>query len=390
MAITIKSAPQASGFVSANEDVWHVADSTNKAVVGFKYIFDIYKNGNLLTRVANSPYGDDQYGVINVGNIVRSAVAVDTIGDLTIPSSIGFGAALSVGADYWWGDYDVRYGEICGVTNIGDPNVLPDLASGTYRVYNTYNRHEIHGAGAALSSEIIFLTNRPNETYVYNDEPVIFSINGLRFYNPPFNVAFTVALNSLTGSSLASSLGLDGSDGYYYFSMNKLNQDGKVDVIINQTQATVGTKILKHRCSKYKPYTLIFLNAYGAWDSFTFVNGNILTENEKKRFEQMEWRLNGFNMVNKNGKVKYEGMRTYGGDFKTKMKLTTDLLSTEEYKWLFELIVSPLVYLWDKDSSLLHPVQITDTNYEMKNSLQNKAETLEVNIDVYKQNTQYR
>jgi hypothetical protein len=35
-------------------------------------------------------------------------------------------------------------------------------------------------------------------------------------------------------------------------------------------------------------------------------------------------------------------------------------------------------------------VQITDTNYEMKNSLQNKSDFLEVNIDVYKQNTQYR
>jgi hypothetical protein len=54
------------------------------------------------------------------------------------------------------------------------------------------------------------------------------------------------------------------------------------------------------------------------------------------------------------------------------------------------LIVSPLVYLWDKDNSLFHPVQITDTNYEIKNSLQNKTETLDVNIDVYKQNTQYR
>ena len=80
MAITIKSAPQASGFISANEDVWHVVDSTNKDVIGFKYIFDLYKGGNLLTRITNSPYGDDGYGVINVGNIVRSTVAVDTMG----------------------------------------------------------------------------------------------------------------------------------------------------------------------------------------------------------------------------------------------------------------------------------------------------------------------
>jgi hypothetical protein len=376
MAITIKSAPQASGFVSANEDVWHVADSTNKAVVGFKYIFDIYKNGDLLTRVANSPYGDDQYGVINVGNIVRSAVAVDTIGDLNLTTGYLTGS-INAGADYWWGEYDVRYGEICGTTT------TENSASGTYRVYNTYNRQEIHGAGASLSSGTVFLTNRPDESYYYQGQPVVFSINDKRFnLGSSFFVSVSTSDDGATNNRVAT-------DGMHYFSVNQISLDFEVEVE-SIALGTVGLKKVKRRCSKYKPYTLIFLNAYGAWDSFTFVNGNILTENEKKRFEQMEWRLNGFNMVNKNGKVKYEGMRTYGGDFKTKMKLTTDLLSTEEYKWLFELIVSPLVYLWDKDSSLLHPVQITDTNYEMKNSLQNKSEFLEVNIDVYKQNTQYR
>ena len=382
MAITIKSAPQASGFVSANEDVWHVVDSTNKDVIGFKYIFDLYKGGNLLTRITNSPYGDDGYGVINVGNIVRSTVAVDTIGDLNLSSGYLTGL-INAGADYWWGEYDVRYGEICGVTNLGDPNILADLASGTYRVYNTYNRNEIHGAGAALSSGTVFLTNRPDESYYYQGQPVLFSINDKRFnLGSNFIVSVSTSDDGVTNNRVAT-------DGMHYFSVNQISLDFEVEVE-SIVLGTVGLKKVKRRCSKYKPYTLIFLNAYGAWDSFTFVNGNILTDNEKKKFEQMEWRLNGFNMVNKNGKVRYEGMRTYGGDFKTKMKLTTDLLSTEEYKWLFELIVSPLVYLWDKDSSLLHPVQITDTNYEMKNSLQNKAETLEVNIDVYKQNTQYR
>jgi hypothetical protein len=385
MAITIKSAPQASGFVSANEDVWHVVDSTNKDIIGFKYIFDIYKGVDLLTRVTNSPYGDDGYGVINVGNIVRSAVAVDTIGDLNLTTPYNNPInELNGASDYWWGEYVVNYGEVCGVTNLGEPIILSDLASGTHRVYNTYNRHEIHGAGAALSSGTVFLTNRPDESYFYEDEPVIFSVNNKRFTTGS-NYAIIVSDANAGGISATK----QAIDGMVYFSVNKCLVDFEVKVGLDAFNIFATKKLIK-RCSKYKPYTLIFLNAYGAWDSFTFVNGNILTDNEKKRFEQMEWRLNGFNMVNKNGKVRYEGMRTYGGDFKTKMKLTTDLLSTEEYKWLFELIVSPLVYLWDKDSSLLHPVQITDTSYEMKNSLQNKAETLDVNIDVYKQNTQYR
>jgi len=383
MAITIKSAPQASGFVSANEEVWHVVDSTNKDVIGFKYIFDLYKSGNLLTRITNSPYGDDGYGVINVGNIVRSAVAVDTLGDLDMstPYSETYGV-INAGADYWWGEYDVRYGEVCGVTTAGDPIVLDELASGTYRVYNTYNRHEMHKAGAALSSGTVFLTNRPDESYFYEGQPIILSFNGKRV-----SVGASLAINILNNTNYDFRF-VNAIDGFHYFSINGLSGDTVVDITTGAT--LLDTKNLIQKCSKYTPYTLVFLNAYGAWDSFTFVNGNVLTDNEKKRFEQMEWRLNGFNMVNKSGKVRYEGMRTYGNEFKTKMKLTTDILNTEEYKWLFELIVSPLVYLWDKDNSLFHPVQITDTNYEIKNSLQNKTETLDVNIDVYKQNTQYR
>jgi hypothetical protein len=373
MAITIKSFPQASGYVSAHEDVWHVADSTNKNIPGFKYLFDIYKGAELLTRIANSPYGDDQYGVLNVGNIVRSSLQTSNIGDLDMTTAFnGSFGVINAGADYWWGEYDVRYGEICGTTT------LENDASGTYRVYNTYNRHPMHKAGTALGSGTVFLTNRPDESYYYSGEPVVLTINGKRV------TAGENLLIKVGGSTRT----ITAADAMHYFSLNSLSSDATVS--IETTGAVLATKKLNAKCSKYTPCTLIFLNAYGGWDSFTFVNGNVFTDNEKKKFERSEWALNGFNMTDRTGKVKYEGMKTYGVKFKTKMKLTTDILNTDEYKWLFELIVSPLVYIWDKDASLLHPVQITDTNYEIKDSLKNKAEFLEVNIDVYDQNTQYR
>jgi len=378
MAITIKSAPQASGYVSAHEDVWHVADSTNKAVTGMKYIFDIYKGAELLTRIANSPYGDDQYGVLNVGNIVRSALQTSNIGDLDMTTAYtGTFGVINAGTDYWWSEYDVRYGEICGTTTI------ENSASGTYRVYNTYNRHPMHKSGAALGSGTVFLTNRPDDSYYYSGEPVVLSINGKRI------TAGGTLVVSVFNNDTYYNRSITAIDGMHYFSINGLSGDTSIG-IVSSGFLLATAKTLKQKCSKYTPYTLIFLNAYGGWDSFTFVNGNVLTDNEKKKFERSEWVLNGFNMVDRTGKVRYEGMKTYGVKFKTKMKLTTDILNTEEYKWLFELIVSPLVYLWDKQSSLFHPVQITDTNYEMKNSLQNKTETLDVNIDVYDQNTQYR
>ena len=389
MAITIKSSPQASGFVSAHEDVWHVADSTNKTIPGFKYIFDIYKGVELLTRISNSPIGNDGYGVLNVGNIVRSTLQTSNIGDLDMSTVYnGSFGVINAGADYWWGEYDVRYGEICGVTNLGSHIIIENSASGTHRVYNTYNRHQLHRSGAALSSGTVFLTNRPDESYFYSGEPVVLSVNSKRIPQGQL-LDLTIGLDTIFGVILYNiPRQVTAIDGMHYFSFNGLTEDCYASV---QTSGTVlANKKLNLRCSKYTPYTLIFLNAYGGWDSFTFVNGNVLTDNEKKRFERSEWELNGFNMVDRTGKVRYEGMKTYAIKFKTKMKLTSDILSTDEYKWLFELIVSPLVYIWDKSASLLHPVQITDTNYEMKNSLRNKTEFLDINIDVYDQNTQYR
>lgn len=386
MAITVLQSPQASGFVSAHEEVWHVVDSTNKAVPGFKYIFDIYKGTELLTRVANTPYGSDGYGVLNVGNIVRSGLQTSNIADLNLTTSYTSGLYIQQGAsDFFFTEYIVNYGEICGTTIANAPNIIPNLNSSSCRVYNTYNRNTLDKAGVPLNGNTIFLTNRPDNSYFYQDEPVVLSISDHPFITTSFSFSVTIQdANGFSGNTSGTY-----NDSVTYFSINQAKVDFNV-IIKNGNDAPVAQKKLFKRCSKYTPYTLIFLNAYGGFDSFTFVNGNIITDNEKKRFEQMEWKLNGFNMTDRTGKVKYEGMKTYATKFKTKMKLTSDLLDTDEYKWLFELIVSPLVYIYDKPNNLLHPVQITDTNYEMKNSLRNKAEFIEVNIDVYDQNTQYR
>ena len=403
MAITINSAGHnqfnavASGYVSAHEDIWHVVDSTNKNVTGFKYIFDIYKGNDLLTRVANSPYGADKTGIINVGNIVRSGFVINGLGiDLITPYTDGVNV-VDESTDYWFTEYNVRYGEICGTTNLGAPNILPDLASGSYRVYNTYNRHTIHGAGGRLSNSKIFLTNRPQTSKFYQGEPVVITINNR--FDAPGETAYNLHIDDeIIGDS-------ETYDGFSFFSLNNLTETSTFYIMPGEEVGKppplrIAELNLQKQCIKYKPYTLIFMNSYGAWDSFTFVNGNILTDNEKKKFERNRWQLSAGRMYdyfasfqNEAGAftaTQNEGMKTYGVKFKTKMKLTSDLLNTDEYKWLFELIVSPFVYLWDKTATTLYPVQITDTNYEIKNSLQNKTESVEVNIDVFDQNTQYR
>lgn len=389
MAITILSAGHneftayPSDYVSAHEDIWHVVESDNVNQSGFKYVFDIYKNGNLLTRVANNPYGNDKKGILNVSNIIRSSLTIDYLDiDLITPYSSGINVT-SEGNDYWFTNYDVKYGEISGTIATGI-TITENMTSGSYRAYNTYNRHSIHKSGSRLSDSKIFLTNRPVTSNFYEGEPILMSINDRVL---PVPDDYDILINNQFIQTQ------EAADQISFFSINGLTADASL--LLDSKYGELGTYYFKKKCIKYKPYTLIFLNCYGGWDSFTFVNGNVVTDNEKKRYEANRWRLNaGYVMVDyaTNGSMntRYEGQKTYGVKFKTKMKLTSDILNTDEYIWMFELIVSPMVYLWDKDASYLYPVHITDSSYEIKNNLKNKAETVEVNIDVYDQNTQYR
>ena len=88
-----------------------------------------------------------------------------------------------------------------------------------------------------------------------------------------------------------------------------------------------------------------------------------------------------------------EGNKTYASKYKEKMTLTSDILSTDEYNWLSELINSPQVYYvkYGVDDYMYLPVQITDNDYELKDDRINKADTLSVTIEFgIPQYTQFR
>lgn len=372
MSITIKSTPNS--YSSAHEPLWFVVESTNKAVSGFQYVFDVYKDGELITRQRNSPYGTDKYGVINLSSIVRSYLDTPALGDF---DPFSFDTQYEMGAEVWFTNYDVRFGEICGTTT------TVNSASGTYTARNYYNRLPYEGA-TNYSSGMVFLTNRPQTTYKYENHPVVLTVQT----QSGTDYRRRIKVNG----SVTDSIDFSGTTSLVYFGSD-LSVDYSVEIYNVDTSGVIGTKDFKSRCSKYNPRTLIFLNAFGGWDSFTFVNGVISQDNEKKKFEQNNYKLSGFNMLDNNQGVYYESLKTYANSIKTKMKLTSDLLNTDEYIWLAELINSPLVYLldWDDGRQNLFPVQIMQTNYEMKNSLQNKTEVLEIDIEFSnKKNTQFR
>ena len=381
MGITIHQAP--TGYTSAHEEVWHVIESTDKDLIGFQYVYDIYKGAQLLTRVKNFPFGDDQLGVLDVGNIVRSSLDSFSFPAIT-PNA--FTTEVTLAADVFWTEYTIEYGQVSGSIT-GLVEVSGNLASGTYRVYNNYRRSRWDKNSSDLVAGII--SNRPTDSNYYEGEPVVLTMFVDDFSGSYRRTAFS---NNVSGANKV----YDVSGNYkkaFVFSFMPSGTTAAVKSEINSGggYSTLQTFNLNRKCSKYETHTLVFLNAYGGYDSFTFVHGKLMMTNEKKRFEQQRWQLSGNSMVEKSGSVYNEAMKTYASKYKDKMMLTSDILSTGEYNWLSELINSPQVYYYSTEMSEFYPVQITDTDYEFKDDKINKADTLSVTIDFsISQTTQYR
>lgn len=375
MGITIHQAP--TGYASAHEEVWHVVESTDKDLQGFQYVYDIYKDGQNLTRIKNYPLGDDKLGVIDVGNIVRSSLDSFNFPQIDIDE---FNTPVTLGSDVFFTDYEIQYGQVSG----GITEVSGNLASGSYRVYNNYRRSRWD----KRTSEIVenaFLTNRTRIEW-YEGEPVVLSVN---YDTGSGDDAFELTITR-TGTSNYLDKILTNVSGVHVYGFIPPANANQI-TLASETSGLTSVFNFTKKCSKYDTHTLVFLNAYGVYDSFTFVHGKLMMSNEKKKFEQQRWRLSGNSMVEKSGVVYNEAMKTYAVKYKEKMMLTSDILSTGEYNWLSELINSPQVYYYSTENAEFYPIQITDTDYEFKDDKINKADTLSVTIEFsVPQNTQYR
>lgn len=122
MAITINSVP--APYHSLHDDTWFVLSSTNSAATDFKYIFDVYIAGTLVSRVKAVPDPITAKGIFNPAPIVRNYIE-----NYFKPNS---NSVLQFTTDNIHVDYDVRFGEEVSGT------LTTNLASGSYGGYNSY------------------------------------------------------------------------------------------------------------------------------------------------------------------------------------------------------------------------------------------------------------
>jgi hypothetical protein len=399
MAITINSAP--ANYSSLHSALYFVVSSTNSAQTNFKFVCDVYVNGNLVTRLKSFPQPSSSKGIFNVAPIVRNYW-----NSYFKPSS----SAISYTGNDIYVEYEVKFGEEYSGTTYTN---LEEQSAFAYNyvqdfLYNPTSDAFITPAKYDTSYAGFYLTNRDKTQVSFPASLIGTGRLFTSFLSDAENTAKNLSLD-ITRVNGATSTNFTGSTQSWEdfallnISPAAINAYLGSEVITDATTyydvkakiAGVQTDVIRVNlsCTQYDVIPLHFLNSVGGYETFHFTLVNRQSRSiERQSFERLQYEYESattaMDMVDAYG-------RLYGGSipFTTKQKLTYKLISDwinfTDYNWLKELIASPEVYL--QRGSQYVPVNISTTSWQEKKRFADKTFNLELDIDVaYQINSQYR
>lgn len=394
MAITINSSPNI--YQSFHEDLWFVVSSTNTGQTNFKYVFDVYINGTLISRVKSFPQPSTGKGIFNAANIVRNYWS-----SYFKPSATAFSY---VGSDIRI-NYVVKYGEEYGGT------LYTNLDETDTDAFNYYP-NLLNGAGAydgqwyEATYPTRVLTNRDQLNFTTrrtNGKCFVSLLNSA--INTPFNWSLEVTRygnltpSTLTGGSVSvadyAMLDVSPASINAYLGTNFINSNTEYYTILFYES---GTDMYSIRVNiicepRYTTIPIHFLNSVGGYDTMNFSLVNKESRSfERKSFEQMDWQLSGSTMSRVDNFGRFNGGSVQFATAQTiTYKLTSDWLNLTEYNWIKELIGSPEVYMEDTTNGYYIPVKISTSSWTEKKRYADKVYNLELDIELgSKAYSQYR
>lgn len=130
-------------------------------------------------------------------------------------------------------------------------------------------------------------------------------------------------------------------------------------------------------CSKYENIRVHWLNRWGGFDSYTFNKVSRTNEEiERKQYKKLygattgQWTYNNYD----------RGITNFNTSIKDTMVLNSDWVTEAESAFLEQLVASPEIY-WDNDDELW-AINITDTSYEKRKTVNDKIFNLTINVEV--------
>jgi hypothetical protein len=381
-----------SGEVSIQDDLWHIASSSNSGQTDFKYVFDIYYKGQQLIRTKVYPEPTNGSGYFNASQVVRNEITYDWFQ----PKDIAF---LNIFQPSTSGQialtYDVRVGEDFSGTTI------LNLASGQTTAYNFIpqllrrrkiklsdydnkfmsNRDKLNIRGGTLTNKIYI----PLKATYNNPNPVIDAFN---FNNGlAFSRSFSIFQNPSGNQFMQWDIGGRSINRSLNNNPRNLGDDIKYYEVSFLSILTDKIRIYLDCNTKYTPISLHFINAFGMFETAIFrLVSRLSMDIERKTYSKRDYSFNG-NSVNYYdvNNVYNESSINYGSKIDWKYRLTYEYPSDIDYQWLAELMISPQIYMELDDN--FYPVSIINNNYEYSKNINNGLRALE--IDVAMNQTRY-
>jgi len=389
--MSITSLLNPSGNITAQDTLWHIAYSDNSGQTDFKYVFDIYHNGQQLVRTKVFPEPSNGRGYYDASNVIRNEMKFDWF----VPSQTTRHCYLNSPDNSGQSSlqYQVRVGEDwSGVTTL-------NMASGNVRVYNFIPN--VFKRKVAQSEANNWTTNRPRFAYVGQNDKFLLGIrhNGTKIYlktrawNPNTNSYDITSIDGIgyqapsDGGLVRKFTQLDLSfaslNAMFGTSTFNFNNNTYLDVSFDTNLTDVETFRIYYDCDeRYDHVNLYFLNSYGMFDTARFKLVNKLSmQTERKAFEKRDYKFSNTSVDYYDTKNVYQETKiNYGSKTDWQYKLTMDFPTDDEFQWLWELIVSPQIYaLID---GYYYPVNIRNTNYEYLEQKWAGLRTLEIDIDI--------
>ena len=352
--MTIETEPLNISSVNGNL-IWVVYD-TDYTNLNYKYVADVYVNAVFVFRSLSFPNPTNNRGIFDLSDVIRqytNSAFNDEQGEGKFKTSI-----------------EVKFGEQFGGV------IYTNQISSTRTFVNNYlKRGEANNIMVSFND--LPATDRPKELSI---------VEGTATYYVPYyfvtGATFNTTINGVTTTVTPA----------VAQTMQRINiadpaATADYDAVINGV--TYRVKVV---CAGfYKNYTLHFLNKWGGWESMLFNKVSRKTiSSEKKNYQQLPYRVDGAGAVTyKVGNIMNEQGTTFGVIYEEKLKISTDLLTDAEYQWLYQLVLSPFIYL--EDAGTFYPVIIDTTNYEFKEHVVDMLTNLKIDISFgVKQQTQFR
>lgn len=374
--ITVVTTP--TGKPSIHDDLWHIVSSGNSGTTDFKYVYDLYYNGEQLARIKQFPDPNTSKGYFNPAPIIQGSITYDWFKpeDKIYLQSPDASGQMSL-------EYVVQYGEeVSGVTT-------SNLTSSTIRAYNwrppLFKRRVLD-----LSQfDNKFVTNRPLTAKcaldsgemlligVHSDTDVSAIINKYGYDNnliagdnsSTASVFDEYCQLNISPSGINGQLGagfIDSNVKYYTVAIDGLNIEIRVDIICD---------------GQYDVIPLHFINQYGMFETARFGLVSRLTMDvERKAFKQREYTFGATSVDYETNNVYRESKINYAQKHEYSYKLNMDAPTDAEYQWLAELITSPQIYA--QIDGYYYPVTIKNSNYEFSTYLNNRLRVLELDIEL--------